>query len=67
MAKVRFAPCEACGDRGYLLVDKDHSGHLEIQRCDTCGKFNSDNRATEACYEHATRGWEFLQAARTGL
>ena len=45
--------CEACKGEGVLLVDKDHSGKLEIQRCDTCDKFASDNDAVEyvwRCY-----------------
>jgi hypothetical protein len=40
-------PCEACGDKGWLLVENsDHS--LRFERCDACQKFESDEAALKA-------------------
>ena len=37
--------CFVCEHTGALIVDKDHSGQLAIERCDECGRFKSDNDA----------------------
>lgn len=39
--------CKACESRGYLLVENDVHG-VRIERCDACGKFESD----AAVHEH---------------
>jgi len=41
-----MANCEECKNTGLFLADSE--GHLEIQRCDTCQKFNSDKEAWES-------------------
>lgn len=56
--------CEVCDGRGYLLIDRDRSGHLEIQRCGSCDKYRSDSEATEACYNHALEGWQVIEAPK---
>lgn len=37
--------CEACNNKGWLVLDEDHRDKLVIQRCDRCEKFNTDNDA----------------------
>ena len=43
-------PCEACDDKGWLQcnVGNNQSPKYEIQRCDACGRFDSDQAAREA-------------------
>jgi len=40
-------PCEACGDKGWLLADNSDHG-LRIERCDACQQFANDQIAVEA-------------------
>ena len=42
--------CEACGGVGWrqFNVGNDQSPQYEIQRCDECGRYDSDQAATEA-------------------
>lgn len=42
--------CDACGNRGYLHATR--GGKREIQRCDACGRIESDAMATA---RHAER------------
>ena len=35
----------ACRGRGWCVMDADSTGVLEIQRCDSCMRFDSDNEA----------------------
>lgn len=48
--------CPACGGRGWLLVDID--GEYAVQRCDACGRYESDNEAVEAVARDA-RCWHY--------
>ena len=48
--------CPACGGLGWLLVDIDNEGYFAIQRCDACGRYESDNEAVEAVARDA-RCW----------
>ncbi|MGO8931263.1 MAG: hypothetical protein ACLQU3_30780 [Limisphaerales bacterium] len=45
-------PCEACGDKGWLLADNSDHG-LRIERCDACQKFANDQAALEAVVKAA--------------
>jgi hypothetical protein len=45
-------PCEACGDKGWLLVESSDHG-LCFERCDACQKFESDQVALEAVVKAA--------------
>jgi hypothetical protein len=40
-------PCEACGDKGWLLLENSDHG-LRFERCDACQKFENDQAASEA-------------------
>jgi hypothetical protein len=48
-------PCEACGDKGWIfcIAEGDHPPRQEIQRCDACQKFGSDEAALEAVVKAA--------------
>ena len=48
-------PCEACDGVGWrqFNVGNDESPQYEIQRCDTCGRFDSDQAAREAASKAA--------------
>lgn len=43
----RKDPCEACGDRGWILAFNTDRRVTEIQRCDACDRFASDEAAAE--------------------
>ena len=45
-------PCEACGDKGWLLPDNSDHG-LRIERCDACLKFANEQAALEAVVKAA--------------
>jgi hypothetical protein len=48
--EVESSTCEACGGLGWLRcnVGNDQSPKYEIQRCDTCGRYGSDQAAQAA-------------------
>jgi hypothetical protein len=46
------APCQACGDKGWLLADDSDHG-LRLERCDACQKFANDQAALEAVVKAA--------------
>ena len=48
-------PCEACNDLGWLEcnVGNDQSPKYEIQRCDACERYHSDQAAQEAAAKAA--------------
>ncbi|MGA2542498.1 MAG: hypothetical protein ABSG78_13170 [Verrucomicrobiota bacterium] len=48
-------PCEACDDKGWLQcnVGNDQSPQSEIQRCDACEQYDSDQAAREAAAKAA--------------
>jgi hypothetical protein len=48
--EIEASTCEACDGRGWLQcnVGNDQSPRYEIERCDMCGQFNSDQAAREA-------------------
>lgn len=48
-------PCEACNDKGWLRcnVGNDQSPQHEIQRCDACERYHSDQAAQEAAAKAA--------------
>jgi hypothetical protein len=48
-------PCEACDGAGRreFYVGNDQSPLYEIQRCDACGRFDSDQAAREAAARKA--------------
>jgi hypothetical protein len=48
-------PCEACQGTGWRQcnVGNDQSPQYEIQRCDACGRFDSDQAAQEAASKAA--------------
>ncbi len=52
---VRWEMCEACSGLGFLLVERNKDTEV-IERCDACGRYDSDAEAVEACYEIAARG-----------
>jgi hypothetical protein len=37
--------CEACDGTGWILADRESAGVLEIQRCDACEQFTTDDEA----------------------
>jgi len=43
----RIQKCEACRSRGWLLAFNADRQIYEIQRCDTCQRFDSDKEAGE--------------------
>ena len=47
--------CGACGGKGWLwcIAEGDHPPRQEIQRCDACQKFESDEAALEAVVKAA--------------
>jgi hypothetical protein len=53
--------CLACQDTGWLLVDIDNEGHFAIQRCDACGRYESDNEAVEAVARDARCWYTYLK------
>lgn len=49
-------PCDACRDNGWLVCLVDHDPHRpEIQRCDHCQRFESDDEARTAAGDEGTR------------
>jgi hypothetical protein len=36
-----------CKGRGWLVVDVDSTGFLRVERCDACGRFDSDRAAEQ--------------------
>jgi hypothetical protein len=48
--------CECCGGDGWLLMNES-SGIAEIQRCDDCEKFPSDDEAAEAAIAAGRSAW----------
>lgn len=57
----RIEPCPACQDTGWLLVDVNNQGDSAIQRCDTCGRYENDNVATEAVARDARCWYTYLK------
>lgn len=51
------SPCEACDDKGWLEcnVGNDQSPKYQIQRCDQCERFDSDQAAQEAAAKTTPR------------
>jgi hypothetical protein len=47
--------CEACGGEGWILANNDVHG-LRIERCDTCGQFDSDSAAVTRVASRAKGG-----------
>jgi predicted RNA-binding Zn-ribbon protein involved in translation (DUF1610 family) len=47
------SPCPACDDKGWVRcnVGNDQSPKYEIQRCDACERFDSDEAARDAAAE----------------
>jgi hypothetical protein len=43
--KERQPPCEACHGRGWLLSFNMDRGVYEVQRCDACARYDSDEAA----------------------
>lgn len=41
--------CLVCEDRGYVHVYNEDKKQEEVQRCDACGRFDTDAEAQEAC------------------
>ena len=39
--------CELCGDKGWLHILNTNTGTMEIQNCDVCAVFVSDEQALE--------------------
>lgn len=37
--------CEACQDRGWLIVTKYPGAEIDVERCDLCKKFDDDDTA----------------------
>jgi hypothetical protein len=56
-------PCKACSGRGWLLMHNVDRHVVEIQRCDTCERFRSDERAGE----HAAPILDQAMAVRDGI
>ena len=52
----KWADCEACGGRGWLLTDNSDHG-TRIEKCDACGFFISDVDAVEHVAQAAEK-WE---------
>ena len=46
-AAKRDSACEACGGKGWLLTNNLIGGALEIQRCDSCHAFITDEEARD--------------------
>lgn len=46
-SKRRKKPCVACGGTGWMIINGE-----EIQRCDTCRKYENDLRACIAYFEN---------------
>jgi len=49
------SPCEACDDDGWVRcnIGNDQSPQFQIQRCDACEKFASDEEARVAAMQAA--------------
>ena len=55
--------CPACGGKGWLFCDtgNDQSPAWQIQRCDACEKYESDQAALEAVVKAAQAHTELLK------
>ena len=40
--------CEACDGDGAIIIYNTKDEHLEVQRCDECASFKTDQEAWEA-------------------
>lgn len=49
-------PCEVCKDRGWLLSYNVDRAVYEIQRCDTCKRYDSDKAAGNVAVPDLERG-----------
>lgn len=69
--KSKEPKCKECNDDGFLFIYNSDTGKDEIQKCDACGVFESDEAAREAItkepvdmiasgYEWTCRGCEEL-------
>ena len=54
LSELAFEPqsCEACDDKGWILADNSDYG-WRIERCDSCGRFLSDEQAVRHVAEVA--------------
>ena len=52
-----------CPLPGVLLMTRDDSGHLEIERCDECGIFPADDEAQDAFLREYLKRSEGISAA----
>ena len=47
--------CDWCDGRGWALVEREHTGMFEVQRCDECEIFTCDHDAGEAALKALER------------
>ena len=57
------AKCQACKDRGWILAKNDEHG-LRIEKCDSCGQFDSDDQAAEAAWPVLSKAVETEDESR---
>lgn len=46
------AHCEACHNQGWLVVTKSPSGEVDVERCDLCRRFATDEEARAGLINH---------------
>jgi len=56
--EVESSVCEGCEGRGWVKcnIGNDQAPQLQIQRCDACEQFDSDEAAREAAQSTSTKG-----------
>lgn len=59
----KYADCYSCGDLGWLLIEAQHFDGMqyEIERCDSCRRFDNDLEAGRAA---ATLLYPFINSLR---
>jgi hypothetical protein len=65
-------PCEACGDRGWLLVELQgaiciHDGQVMVERCDACERFPDDLEAGDVAWGLLAAAPDLLAALKNAL
>lgn len=48
MKLVKLPQCPDCNDNGWDIYDVDNTGYLEVERCDSCKRFETDDEAEAA-------------------